>query len=1090
MEIQGATSINNTITGNYIGTDITGLVALGNTNGGFSFWGAGTGNLLGGNVVSGNLGVGVLVSNSSNGATIQGNYIGVGMNGSTVVGNTGDGIYVGGNSTNSLIGTNADGTNDTSEVNTISGNANGIVISGLGTTGTLVHGNYIGTDASGTLDRGNIADGINIGGQASGTIVGGTDTRKRNIISGNNGQGVVLVNSGTSSNTILGNYIGTNATGTAAIGNTLAGVALWNAASNNTIGGTAAGAGNLISGNGGDGLSIGDTGTTGNLIQGNLIGVNASATSTIGNGAQGIWIGNGAQSNTIGGTVAGAGNVVGGSTYAGIELHGSGTSNNIIQGNFIGTNSSGTINLGNSIDGILVTNSASNNTIGGTVSGAGNTIAFNGRDGVRIESTAGNGNTILGNSIYSNSGLGINLAGGTQNGFGVTSNDSGDGDAGANGLQNFPTISSAGAAATSLRVQGSLNSIASRTFRIEVFASSSADASGHGEGQRYIGTFNVTTDGTGNIAFDQTLSNVTVAAGEFVTMTATDLTTNNTSEFASAIAAIFVNTAPVALAANSTRRGGLSINAGSGNDSYLVADNGGAIFGGRSQFTIEMQFSLSTANMQHTFLSYAVSGVDNEVYLRTGTDGSLSLSVKGTSISSTAVNFNSLVGTGQNTLTVTWDNATGAWQFFLNGSSFASGTGLQTGATLTSGGVLVLGHDQDSVGGGIQSNQAFKGTLFDTRIFNDVRTQTEISSGVGTTLPYNTSGMVANWTFNDLSVAGKVAGAVSGNGLTIQRATGTGFVTDTPTLTLVADENSVNGTVVGSVIGTDADRDARITALLAADSTLRYNAETGKFYKLVSSGATWNVALSNAATTSLSGVNGSMVRIESAAENAYLFSQISSGATQYWIGASDALIEGQWRWYDGVSADDTFWNGAVTGYRVDDLYNNWFSNQPNDLGGAEDVARLDPSNGFWYDAPEGQSYGYIIQWNADDVLDTTNALTYSITSQTAAGAFTINSDTGVVTIADRSLLNFESQSAHSVTVRVTDSNGANFDQTFAIALSNVSIEPTNSVRLRRLPMKTHRLFSRPPTETPSPSPIKTDRLIPPYKSAFRSPQEH
>ncbi len=207
---------------------------------------------------------------------------------------------------------------------------------------------------------------------------------------------------------------------------------------------TAAGAGNLISGNGGDGLSIGDTGTTGNLIQGNLIGVNSTATSTIGNGAQGIWIGNGAQSNTIGGTVAGAGNVIGGSTYAGIELNGSSTSNNIIQGNFIGTNSSGTVNLGNSIDGILVTNSASNNTIGGTVSGAGNTIAFNGRDGIRIESTAATGNAILGNNIYSNSGLGINLAGGTQNGFGVTSNDSGDGDAGANSPSEFPTISSAG----------------------------------------------------------------------------------------------------------------------------------------------------------------------------------------------------------------------------------------------------------------------------------------------------------------------------------------------------------------------------------------------------------------------------------------------------------------------------------------------------------------------------------------------------------------------------------------------------------------------------------------------------------------------
>ncbi len=365
-------------------------------------------------------------------------------------------------------------------------------------------------------------------------------------------------------------------------------------------------------------------------------------------------------------------------------------------------------------------------------------------------------------------------------------------------------------------------------------------------------------------------------------MTATDLTTNNTSEFAAAVAAVFVNTAPSAMATNSTRRGGLTLNAGSGNDSYLLADNGSAIFGGRTQFTIEMQFSLSTASVQHTFLSYAVSGVDNEVYLRTGTDGSLSLSVKGTSVSSTAVNFNTLVGS-TNTLTVTWDNATGAWQFFLNGSSFASGTGLQTGATLTSGGALILGHDQDSVGGGFQSNQAFKGTLFDARIFNDVRTATEIASAYQTTLPYNTSGLVANWTFHDLSAAGKIMGTVSGNNLTAYHATGAGFVADDPTLTLSVEENATNGTVVGGIYGTDADREAKITALLAADSTLRYSHETGKFYKVVSTGTTWNSALTNAAATSLS--ESMVVLFESRVlpKNAYLFGLISSGTTHYWL---------------------------------------------------------------------------------------------------------------------------------------------------------------------------------------------------------------
>ncbi|MCC6510709.1 MAG: cadherin domain-containing protein, partial [Pirellulaceae bacterium] len=741
-----------------------------------------------------------------------------------------------------------------------------------------------------------------------------------------------------------------------------------------------------------------------------------------------------------GGTAAGAGNVVGGNSFAGIELNGTGTSNNLIQGNYIGTNSGGSLNLGNGVDGILVTNNASNNTLGGTATGAGNTIAFNARDGVRIESTAGNGNAILGNAIHSNASLGINLVGGSANGFGVTANDTGDGDSGANGLQNFPVITSAGAAVAGLQVQGSLNSTASRTFRIEVFASTAADASGHGEGQRYLGTFNVTTDGSGNISFNQTLASVSVTAGEFISLTATDLTTNNTSEFAAAVAAVIVNTAPAALASNTARRGGLILNDGSGNDTYLIADNGSSIFGGRTQFTLEFQFSLSQANMQHTFLNYAVTGLDNEVYLRTGADGSLSLSVKGTSISSSAVNFNSLVGTGQNTLSVTWNNSTGAWQFFLNGSSFASGTGLQTGATLTSGGVLVLGHDQDSVGGGFQSPQAFKGTLFDARIFNDVRTAQEIASAHGTTLPYNTSGLVANWTFNDLTIAVEITDSVSGNNLTAMHATGVGFVADDPTLSLAVDENALTGTLVGSVYGTDADREARITALLAADPNLRYSGETGKFYKLVNTVVNWTTARDNALATALNGVNGQLVTIGSAAENASVLSLRSLAATDVWLGATDQTSEGAWRWQNGLSDSDEFWNGTSTGYAIDGRYTNWVSSEPTASVAGEDYGRMNAS-GQWMDS--SLNYAYIIEWNADDVLDATHAITYSITSQTVNGAFAINSDTGVITVANGSLLNFESQPTHTMTVRVTDGSGATFDRTFTIALNNVSVEPTN-----------------------------------------------
>ncbi len=915
--------------------------------------------------------------------------------------------------------------------------ANGISIVSSNNT---IAGNWIGINASGTAAAGNY-DGIGIS-SGDNNIIGGTTATDRNVISGNTNNGL-SAGGGADGTQILGNYFGTDKDGLSLVANIAHGI--WYGDSTGiVIGGNTSSRRNIVAS---DGFGIELSNTDNSFIQGNYVGLAVDGSTILGNDWAGIILSNGSSGNLIGTnadsiTDLAEANVISGN-YVGVLLQGSGTTLNTIAGNLIGTDATGALNRGNTNDGVRAELSAAGNTIGGTATGAGNTIAFSGRDGVRIESTAGIGNAILGNNVYGNTGLGINLVGGTENGFGVTANDSGDGDSGANGLQNLPIITSAGAAANSLRVQGSLNSIASRTFRLEVFASTAADASGHGEGERYLGTFNVTTDGSGNHSFDQTLSNVTVAAGEHVTMTATDLTTNNTSEFAAAVIAVFVNTAPAALATNSTRKGGLTLNAGSGNDSYLLADNGGAIFGGRSQFTIEMQFSLSTANVQHTFLSYAVSGVDNEVYLRTGSDGSLSLSVKGTSVSSSAVNFNTLVGS-TNTLTVTWNNATGAWQFFLNGNSFASGTGLQTGATLTSGGSLVLGHDQDSVGGGLQSAQAFKGTLFDTRIFNDIRTATEIASAYQTSLPYNTSGLVANWTFHDLSNAGEIMDSVSGNNLTAYHASGVGFVADDPTLTLVVDENAISGTVVGSLYGTDADREARITALLTADSSLRYSAETGKFYKLVNSVVTWSSAQTSAIATTLSGISGELLTVRSATEQALAQSFAVSMSGAVWLGLSDTASEGVWRWYSGSSADTQAWQGTSTGYTIDGEFSNWLSGEPNDFGGNEDFGELSSTTGKWNDVSSGTTARYIVQWSADDVLDATNAVTYSITSQTVSGAFAINGDSGVLTVGNSSLLNFESQPSHTVTVRVTDGSGATYDKAFTISLSNISVEPTNS----------------------------------------------
>jgi hypothetical protein len=417
----------------------------------------------------------------------------------------------------------------------------------------------------------------------------------------------------------------------------------------------------VISGNGNDGITISGTGTTGTTIQGNLIGVNATATAKIGNLAQGIWVGAGAQTTVVGGAGAGAGNIIGGNAFAGIELNGASTSGNFVYGNFIGTNTTGLLDLGNSIDGILVVNGANNNSIGGTIPGAGNTIAFNGRDGVRIESSAGSGNAILGNRIYSNAGLGINLVGGSQNSFGVTANDLGDGDSGANGLQNFPVVSSVTIDGTNVAVAGTLNSTANRTFRIEVFGNTAPDASGYGQGQRYLGAFNVTTDGSGNVTFNETLAGVTLAAGEFVAYTATDLTTNNTSEFSYAVmATLLVNAAPSALKATGTTQGGLSLNTNDPlGDAYLVADNGGAIFGGRTALTVEVQAVFEPlSNGSDTLIEYQLAGGTDEFRLtRVNLNNALWLTVNGTEIQITGFDFSTLEDGQPHSLAVSWNSS-------------------------------------------------------------------------------------------------------------------------------------------------------------------------------------------------------------------------------------------------------------------------------------------------------------------------------------------------------------------------------------------------------------------------------------------------
>ena len=419
--------------------------------------------------------------------------------------------------------------------------------------GNVVAGCYIGTDATGSAiaavpnGYGIFMDDNGVASGAQGNTIGGLAASDRNVISGNsNHTGIIIGGSVTSGNVIKGNYIGTNASGTGAVPNGYVG-GIWILSPNNVIGGLTPSARNVISGNS-NGIFFGGANAHGNVVQGNYIGTNASGTAALGNGG-GIIIGDdtqnansGAHDNIIGGPSAGAGNLISGNTTGvsiGNRFTAANTTGNVVQGNRIGTNAAGTSAIANTT-GVFISGGAKSNIIGGTAVGEGNTIAFNTSDGVGLSpdtSLLPVGNSIRGNAVFSNGGLGINLQPSGEANNTITPNDALDSDSGPNALQNFPLITSVVPGTSTTVVAGTFNSTANQTFNLDFYSSPSPNSSGNGEGQAYLGSpasgnAIITTDGNGDATFNVTFnSNM---AGQFLTATATS-SMGDTSEFSPAV---------------------------------------------------------------------------------------------------------------------------------------------------------------------------------------------------------------------------------------------------------------------------------------------------------------------------------------------------------------------------------------------------------------------------------------------------------------------------------------------------------------------------------------------------------------------------
>jgi len=517
ISINGTTANYNTVIGCYIGLGSIGTFTVANGTG--VYINNGSNNIIGGfnttdrNIISGNNLYGIHITGAN--ATlnkVMGNYIGTDYSGTVDLGNSGDGIIIDGGSSYNTIGSTSGFTTGEGR-NIISGNnGNGIFIpEESAAENNIIIGNYIGTDWTGTADLGNTGNGVYI--RTSNNTVGGLTNGERNVISGNDANGIYFYGIGngvtTTNNKVLGNYIGTDKNGTTALGNSNNGIHIYQAVGNivgSTTGWTTGEGRNIISGNNNHGIFITHSYSRDNKIFGNYIGVDVNGTAAIGNSWNGVALAEG-YNNIVGSTTQGGRNIISGNNESGVRIGiwGWRSSSNTIVGNYIGTDKNGTTAIGNNEYGIFV-DSGTNNII------ENNTIAYSANDGIYILSNISIMNRISRNSIFSNQGLGIDLAP-----DGVTVNDPGDTDTGPNTLKNYPDITYCGLA--------TISGTSAANDIIEIFVTS-ADPSGYGEGKTFIAS--TTANGSGNWSIGITFGYL--VEGDSVTLTATD-TTGNTSEF-------------------------------------------------------------------------------------------------------------------------------------------------------------------------------------------------------------------------------------------------------------------------------------------------------------------------------------------------------------------------------------------------------------------------------------------------------------------------------------------------------------------------------------------------------------------------------
>lgn len=499
------------------------------------------------NAIAGNGADGIWIVAQAQGNQVVGNQIGV-------VGPTESGYYFSaGNGGSGVVvqsALNAIGGSAPGAGNVISANHNrGVHLLGPSATLNRIEGNYIGVAPGGGFrfgsgDPGNRTSGILIE-DAPSNIVGGTGDDGRNVISANDGAGIRIMGASTST-WVRNNIIGLVADGSSALGNSGPGVLVETA--NNTID-----TGNIISANL-RGVDIRGAAASGNTVRDNFIGTDITGVIDIGNALEGVLVHN-APTNRILGDGNGSQLISG--NDVGVAVFGPNSTGATVSGNHIGLDSAGLIPIGNSKEGVRITNAPDAvvgvnqivgnfwgvvlegpSTVGANI--LGNVIRGSDAHGVWIRQGANSNLIGTGNSISDNRGSGVIVEGGDRNAIRQTeivrSGELGiDLIGNANNNTIAPVLTAVVSGGGIISAQGTLSGLPNSTYTIDVFTNTLADPSGSGEGERYLGSTSVTTSSTG-LGFFAFQTELTLPPGQFFSATATDVL-GNTSEFSEVLSA-------------------------------------------------------------------------------------------------------------------------------------------------------------------------------------------------------------------------------------------------------------------------------------------------------------------------------------------------------------------------------------------------------------------------------------------------------------------------------------------------------------------------------------------------------------------------